>query len=116
MTYRPVPSVVALLDFSISTGLAASTTTPGSTAPDGSRATPVSEAPACAKAVHGTIAAIPVSNAILNQPRMSPSFADKATVSRAAPEIPVATAIPLRHNLRRLVLTVQYIFGERRYG
>ena len=33
MRYRPLPSVVAVRTFSISAGLAASTVTPGSTAP-----------------------------------------------------------------------------------
>ena len=37
----PVPSVTALRTFSISTSLAASTVTPGNTAPDASRTTPV---------------------------------------------------------------------------
>src|SRR5262249_15479179 len=51
MRYWPVPSVTAVRVFSIKTGLAASTTTPGSTAPDGSRTVPVSVA--CAKSGAG---------------------------------------------------------------
>src|SRR5918995_6157780 len=49
--YWPAPSVTAVRTFSISTGLAASTMTPGSTAPDESRTTPAIEA--CAYAAAG---------------------------------------------------------------
>src|SRR6185295_2023900 len=49
--YCPDPSVVADRVFSISAGLAASTTTPGSTAPEGSWTVPVRMA--CAKTVPG---------------------------------------------------------------
>src|SRR5438874_13447505 len=49
--YCPVPSVVPERVLSISAGLAASTVTPGSTAPDGSRTVPVRTA--CAKTVPG---------------------------------------------------------------
>src|SRR5437868_10551833 len=52
MRYWPEPSVVAVLTFSISAGLDASTVTPGSTAPDASLTTPVMDA--CAKAAAGT--------------------------------------------------------------
>src|SRR5215470_1144270 len=52
--YCPVPSVTALRDFSISAELAASTVTPGSTAPDESFTTPASVA--CANAEAGTAA------------------------------------------------------------
>ena len=41
MRYWPVPSVTTERTFSISAGLAASTVTPGSTAPDASRTVPV---------------------------------------------------------------------------
>src|SRR4249919_3270172 len=41
MLYRPSPSVTAVRAFSISTGLAASTVTPGRTAPEVSFTTPV---------------------------------------------------------------------------
>src|SRR6186713_230897 len=41
MRYRPSPSVTTARVFSMSAGLAASTVTPGSTAPDVSRTTPV---------------------------------------------------------------------------
>src|SRR5262245_42865008 len=47
----PEPSVVAVLTFSIRAGLAASTVTPGSTAPEASLTTPVMEA--CAHATDG---------------------------------------------------------------
>ena len=48
MRYWPAPSVTTVRTFSMSTGLAASTVTPGSTAPDVSRTTPAIEA--CARA------------------------------------------------------------------
>ena len=44
MRYWPVPSVTAARVFSISAELAASTVTPGSTAPDASRTVPVTDA------------------------------------------------------------------------
>src|SRR6476646_1361839 len=55
MWYAPLPSVTALRTFSISTGLDASTVTPGSTAPDESLTTPVTLAPPepCASADMG---------------------------------------------------------------
>src|SRR5215218_5185059 len=53
MEYRPVPSVTAARAFSIRTGLAASTITPGNTAPDASFTRPASDA--CAKAANGTL-------------------------------------------------------------
>src|SRR5439155_26303004 len=52
MRYCPVPSVIADRVFSISAELAASTVTPGSTAPDASRTVPVSDA--CANSGAGT--------------------------------------------------------------
>src|SRR5882672_11759938 len=51
MRYWPVSSLTTDLTFSIKTGLAASTVTPGSTAPDVSRTTPVMAA--CAYAAAG---------------------------------------------------------------
>src|SRR5689334_23420874 len=47
--YRPAPSVTVVRTFSINAGLAASTVTPGSTAPDESFTAPASTA--CAQAV-----------------------------------------------------------------
>jgi hypothetical protein len=52
MRYNPASSVTVDRTFSIKAGLAASTVTPGITAPDESRTTPVSDA--WAKAVAGT--------------------------------------------------------------
>src|SRR5213594_3398133 len=52
MTYTPWPSVTAVRTFSISAGLAASTVTPGSTAPDASLTTPLMVA--CANATTGS--------------------------------------------------------------
>ena len=49
--YCPVPSVVTVRTFSIRTGLATSTVTPGSTPPDASLTTPVMAA--CARAAAG---------------------------------------------------------------
>src|SRR3954468_9986419 len=52
--YCPSPSVTTVRDFSISAGLAASTETPGSTAPDASRTSPARPlAPVCALAAAG---------------------------------------------------------------
>ena len=45
--YCPCPSVVAVRTFSMSATLAASTVTPGSTAPDASLTTPAIPVPAC---------------------------------------------------------------------
>ena len=68
--YCPEPSVTASRVFSMSTGLDASTVTPGRTAPDESRTTPVMEA--CANATAGTSrrsanAAKPCRNLSMNQ-------------------------------------------------
>src|SRR5215831_20520615 len=117
MTYRPVLSVVALLDFSINTGLLASTTTPGSTAPDGSRARPVSEAPACAKAVDANIVVSPKSNATLKEPRMSPPqrispLPGGGRHTDAAYPAPIASRCPI--HLRELVIQIWYRI--RRHG
>src|SRR5262245_39213318 len=78
--YCPVPSVTALRDFSINAGLAASTVTPGNTAPDESFTTPASVA--CAKVEIGT--AISQRNrhttlfpAVIDPPSLlSPTFRD----------------------------------------
>jgi hypothetical protein len=51
MRYWPVPSVTTVRVFSMSTGLDASTVTPGSTPPDASRTAPVMT---CARAVAGS--------------------------------------------------------------
>ena len=52
MRYRPLSSVIADFTFSISTGLAASTVTPGITAPEVSFTVPVNTL--CARASAGT--------------------------------------------------------------
>src|SRR5678816_4217884 len=54
MLYRPSPSLTTVRTFSISAGLAASTVTPGSTAPEASFTVP--EMDACANAVIGNSA------------------------------------------------------------
>src|SRR5438067_3910256 len=53
MLYRPSPSVTTERTFSIRAGLAASTVTPGITAPDASRTTPEMPAACCAHALEG---------------------------------------------------------------
>src|SRR5688572_32054695 len=53
MRYRPLLSVTAVRTFSIRAGLAASTVTPGSTAPEVSRTSPATVA--CAHAAAGSI-------------------------------------------------------------
>src|SRR6187431_2409885 len=52
--YWPAPSVTAVRTFSIRAGLAASTETPGMTAPDASFTTPAMALPLCARAGTGT--------------------------------------------------------------
>jgi len=55
MRYLPLPSVTAVRAFSISAGLATSTATPGSTAPDESVTTPVTDGRIdCAAAAAGS--------------------------------------------------------------
>src|SRR5688572_33427893 len=62
MRKLPVPSVITDRTFSISAGLAASTVTPGSTAPDVSLTTPPMEA--CAYAAPGTSTRQAIANRI----------------------------------------------------
>ena len=69
MRYWPLPSVTAVRIFSISSGLDASTVTPGSTAPDESLTTPVIDA--CANAAAGTSAQTSTSP-VLSNARTSP--------------------------------------------
>src|SRR6185503_5705874 len=57
MRYRPLPSVTAVRTFSVSAGLAASTVTPGNTAPVVSLTSPARMA--CAAATRGTAATSP---------------------------------------------------------
>src|SRR4051794_29547602 len=66
MRNRPFASVTAVRTFSIRTGLAASTVTPGSTAPDVSFTVP--EIDACAEAIDGRNSSA--------QSRAMPSFAN----------------------------------------
>ncbi len=69
--YCPVPSVIAERVFSIRAGLAASTETPGNTAPDESFATPASET--CATAAAGNSVTIPTrSHNFLNKDIAAP--------------------------------------------
>src|SRR5215471_8294713 len=72
MWYCPVPSVTADRDFSINVGLAASTVTPGSTAPDASLTVPASAT--CAHAALGRIPAATASSAVLNIVRIYSTF------------------------------------------
>ncbi len=71
MRYCPVASVVAVRIFSISTGLEASTVTPGSTAPDVSLTVPARVT--WAHAALGRIAATPSSTSVLIIARMDTS-------------------------------------------
>src|SRR5436190_18882921 len=68
MRYWPLPSVTAVRTFSISTGLAASTVTPGRTAPDASFTTPAIDA--CAKADSGRARTIDRTSRIRRDVRM----------------------------------------------
>jgi hypothetical protein len=63
IAYWPVPSVTAIRTFSISAGLAASTVTPGRTAPEASLTTPLTAA--CAAAMTGSNNANPKTAPIL---------------------------------------------------
>ena len=76
MRYCPVPSVTAVRTFSMRTGLAASTVTPGSTAPDASFTTPEIEAPLWAEAVPEISSASTLAPRTLIQPRMNPSLGE----------------------------------------
>src|ERR1051326_6943442 len=91
MRYWPDPSVVAVRTFSMSAGLAASTVTPGSPAPDASLTTPEIEAPLCAPAV----AAVSSTS----------SAAPRLLIDRLIGNPP---SIPRRHNLRSSRSRVQY--------
>src|SRR5262245_9161479 len=70
MRYWPEPSVTALRTFSMSAGLAASTVTPGSTAPELSLTIPVIDACACANA--GAIANMNTTRRTHWTPRIHP--------------------------------------------
>jgi hypothetical protein len=90
---RPEPSVVAERTFSMSAGLAASTVTPGSTAPDASFTSPAMPL-VCANAAPGTshnsAAAASIRNANLRMPEASSEMYVNepwATVQYAHPQI-----------------------------
>src|SRR4051812_13980675 len=72
--YCPVPSVIAVRVFSMSAGLAASTVTPGRTAPDGSFTVPAIDA--CAWAATGARSVIPSKHKTLKQPRIVPPLCE----------------------------------------
>src|SRR5436190_16939404 len=82
MRYWPFPSVTAERTFSMRTGLAASTVTPGSTAPDVSFTTPVMDAWAYAAAgmitrhttTSNTRVSLPIPTPLLMAPTERPSF------------------------------------------
>src|SRR5438105_10997322 len=75
MRYWPVPSVTTDRTFSISTGLAASTVTPGRIAPDASLTTPVMAACAQTEAGRRTKVTTPTTRA-RTELRMRPPDAD----------------------------------------
>ena len=68
--YRPLPSVCVVRTFSISTSLAASTVTPGNTAPELSLTVPVSDA--CAYATAGIMSRHATTSTALTRTRMLP--------------------------------------------
>src|SRR5262245_46332661 len=72
--YWPVPSVTAERTRSMSVGLATSTVTPGSTAPDVSVTTPAIDA--CACTIAGDPATTTISKATVRNPRMRASALD----------------------------------------
>ena len=78
MLYWPEPSVTTVRTFSMSTGLDASTVTPGSTAPDGSLTTPAI-VPSCASAAQAPTA----------PPRRPTSLQNFASRSPCAPLRPI---------------------------
>src|SRR5215831_2830354 len=78
--YWPVPSVMALRVFSISAGLAASTVTPGSTAPDVSLTTPAMDA--CANTACGTTIVSKESRRTLMDRRTRTLLGSKPLVNR----------------------------------
>src|SRR5436190_5808263 len=78
MRYWPVPSVTTERTFSISTGLAASTVTPGRIAPDASLTTPVMAACAQTEAGRRTKVTTPTTRA-RSELRMRPPDTDGRT-------------------------------------
>ena len=72
MRYTPSAPVVAVLTFWMSTGLAASTVTPGNTAPDVSFTVPVMDAPAWANAAQGSAITSAHAQRIAFSPLMDP--------------------------------------------
>src|SRR5438876_5886460 len=89
MRYWPVPSVTAVRVFSIRTGLAVSTVTPGRTAPDASFTTPVIDA--CAYADAGSMASKTGTNsALLHGFILSPPVCRDGRVSIVASRGPGA--------------------------
>src|SRR5688572_8786936 len=82
MRYWPVPSVTAVRTFSTSAGLAASTVTPGNTAPVVSLTSPARMA--CAAATRGTTATSPNNRKYLATVRMVTSWRLVASVSYEA--------------------------------
>src|ERR1043165_9856200 len=81
----------------MSTGLAASSVTPGSTAPDESRTVPVMDAPAWANAAQGSATTSAHAQSIAFSPLMDPP---------QWPRYPRSDA----RNLRLRLISVQYIF------
>src|SRR6476660_9629100 len=82
MRYRPLPSVTAVRTFSMSAGLAASTVTPGSTAPVVSLTSPARMA--CAATTRGTAATSPNNRKHLAIARMVTSWRLVASLSYQA--------------------------------
>src|SRR4051812_47852425 len=106
MRYWPEPSVTAVRTLSMSAGLAASTVTPGRTAPEASLATPEIDAPLCAAAVQAVSSTHAAAASTLLHPRID-ILLDEGPLHRRGEFV----SILRRHNVRPHSLRVQYIFG-----
>src|SRR6185436_7998164 len=104
--YCPEPSVVAVRTFSMSAGLAASTVTPGRTAPEASLTTPEIDAPLCAAAVQAVSSTHAAAPSTLIHPRIwNPPWRASPTLTRRD------TSIPRRHKpaLRSVLSPIQVL-------
>src|SRR6187402_3682945 len=81
MLYWPLPSVVTERTFSINTELAASTVTPGSTAPDASLTIPAIVAASWARAPAGTKSTARTTRVLANLCMPPPAFPARTIIS-----------------------------------
>src|SRR6266581_3501603 len=86
MEYRPSPSVTTLRVFSMRTGLAASTVTPGKTAPDESFTTPAMVLCADATAGSSVSSARPIQKRANVNPRIVFSFVGTEELGFGSPD------------------------------